>query len=103
MFPSFDRFAEVLRTRKGIHTSAQLCEVLLQETGVALLPGSAFLRPPHELTARLSYCNFDGERALQAAREVRTEEGLGDDFVKRHLPETEVALQALEGWLAALQ
>jgi len=49
----------------GIHTSATLCRDLLDKTGVAILPGSDFGRPPEELTARLAYDDFDGVAALE--------------------------------------
>ena len=33
---------------------------------MAILPGSEFGRPDHELTARLAYVDFDGGKALDA-------------------------------------
>jgi len=44
LFPDFSEFRDELLAR-DIATSAQLCERLLSETGVALLPGSDFGRP----------------------------------------------------------
>jgi len=64
LFPDFARVREPLASR-GIHTSAELCERLLDETGVATLPGSDFGRPPNELTARLAYVDFDGTEVLE--------------------------------------
>ncbi|CAM2068197.1 Aminotransferase [Sulfidibacter corallicola] len=63
LFPDFSPFQDAL-ARRGITTSVQFCEALLQETGVAILPGSAFGRPPNELTARIAYVDFDGAEAL---------------------------------------
>ena len=37
---------------------------MLEDTGVALLPGIAFGRPENELTCRLSYVDFDGKNAI---------------------------------------
>ena len=51
-------------------TSRELCERLLVETGVAILPGHEFGRPAEELTARLAYVNFDGEQALEAVDRI---------------------------------
>lgn len=65
VFPDFGRHRDILAGR-GITTGAQLGERLLQETGVALLPGEEFGRPSGELSARLSYVDFDGEAALHA-------------------------------------
>ena len=40
------------------------CRELLDATGVAVLPGSDFLRPADELSFRLAYVDFDGGAAL---------------------------------------
>jgi len=64
LFPNFKAFKTNL-AKKGVHTSTDFCELLLKETGVALLPGVAFGRPDKELTCRLSYVDFNGEQALK--------------------------------------
>jgi len=63
LFPDFEAHRETL-ARRGIATSAELTARLLAETGVALLPGSAFGCDPAQLTARLAYVDFDGEVLL---------------------------------------
>ena len=68
LMPDFSHYREGLG-QKGIHTINQLCEALLEETGVALLPLSAFGMPDDFLGARLSYVDFDGARALQEIEE----------------------------------
>jgi aspartate aminotransferase len=45
-------------------SSEAFCTALLEENGVALLPGSDFGRPEAELTARLCYVDFDGAATL---------------------------------------
>ena len=45
-------------------------EKLLEETGVAILPGSAFGRPETELTARMAYVDFDGAKMLTALQKL---------------------------------
>jgi len=69
LFPDLTPVAGSLRAR-GIHTSRELCHRLLEETGVAMLPGSDFGRPDDEFTARMAYVDFDGARALVAAEGV---------------------------------
>ena len=49
---------------RGIRTGAALCEDLLTKAGVALLPGVDFGQPAENLTARLSFVDFDGAAAL---------------------------------------
>jgi aspartate aminotransferase len=98
LFPDFGPLAERLRER-GITTSAQLCERLLDDTGVAILPGSAFGRPPEELTARLAYVNFDGARALAAAETFPLDRPIEKDFLERYCAPTLGALEGLCSWL----
>lgn len=64
LMPNFNDFKEKLNA-KNIFTSHQLCEAILEDTGVALLPLSAFGFEPDFLGARLSYVDFDGEKALR--------------------------------------
>lgn len=51
-------------THYNFHSSDQLCQKLLDDTGVALLPGTAFGLPPEDLSARLAYVDIDGEKLL---------------------------------------
>ena len=69
-FPSFEGLRPALEER-GIRDGATLCERLLEETGVATLPGEAFGRPPRELSLRLAYVDFDGAAALEALADGR--------------------------------
>ena len=64
LFPNFEHYRERLAARQ-IFTSEELCERLLEETGVALLPASDFGFPEEFLAARLSYVDFDGEAAMK--------------------------------------
>lgn len=63
LFPDFCHFADKLKAR-GIDTSEQLTRGLMKETGIALLPGSAFGMPTHSLTTRLAFVDFDGSQIL---------------------------------------
>ena len=40
--------------------SSKLCESILNDTGVAMLPGSDFGFKPKKMLTRLSYTDFDG-------------------------------------------
>jgi aspartate aminotransferase len=98
LFPDFDAFREPLLGRK-IETSADLCERLLMETGVAILPGSEFGRDPHELTARLAYVDFDGADALRA---IERGEAVGEAFLRLHCTATVEAAERIADWVQAL-
>ena len=63
---------------------SHLCEALLEDTGVAVLPGSAFGRPFDELSFRLAYVDFDGARALVAARGIGGRAELTDAFLRNY-------------------
>jgi len=65
LFLDFSPLEDRLRAR-GVRGGADLCERLLVEAGVAILPGVHFGRPAGELTARLSYLDFDGGLVLAA-------------------------------------
>lgn len=97
LFPDFTPLSEALQAR-GITTSLQLCERLLDETGVALLPGACFGRPPEELTARLAYVDFDGARALTAARSAG-ERALRTEFLERYCGHVLQGVDLLCEWL----
>lgn len=100
LFPDFSPFAESLACR-GITTSPELCEALLEDTGVAILPGSSFGRSPAELTARLAYVDFDGQWALAAASELPPDHPIGEDFVQTYAKEVLAAIDRLCDWVTA--
>ena len=83
LFPDFAPHAEHLRSL-GITTSAELCDRLLTETGVALLPGEDFGRSKDELTCRLAYVDFDGAKCLANAENIKSEDELGLDFLREN-------------------
>lgn len=66
LFCNFNKYASKLK-KNGVTNSSQLTLKLLEDTGVAVLPGSVFGRPEGELTARLAYVDFDGAKALATA------------------------------------
>jgi aspartate aminotransferase len=94
VFVDFGARAETLRAR-GITTSTQLVERLLDDTGVALLPGVAFGRDESELTARLSYVDFDGAKALAAVQVIPKEQPLDETFLRRQAPRILAAVDAI--------
>jgi aspartate aminotransferase len=100
LFPDFEPFRDVL-ARRGIETGEELCRQLLDEVGVALLPGKDFGRPPEELTARLAFVDFDGAEALAAALEYEDDGDLPSTFVAIYAPRVIEAIETLGRWLRA--
>lgn len=88
----FSPFAEAFAQR-GIVDDGQFCERLLNETGVALLPGSAFGLPPEAYTARLAYVDFAGEAALADADRI-------EDTATAHAVKMLRGIEAMRDWLA---
>lgn len=98
LFLDFANHADRLRAR-GITNSPELCQTVLQETGVAILPGAAFGRPAQELTARLAFVDFDGARALAASEKVPLDQPLPPDFPDIWCHNVIVGKQRLAAWL----
>jgi len=93
-FPNFTPLKDRLAS-KGVTTSTQLCEALLEDTGVATLPGSAFGRPDEELSLRLAFVDFDGTAALNALSDGET---LDETFLRRHAPRVVDGIEAMARW-----
>ncbi len=94
LFPDFTPLREALLAR-GITDAQSLTERLLEDTGVATLPGSVFGRPKAEPTLRLSYVNFNGARTLAA---IAAGETVDDAFLRRHCAETLEAIDRMAAW-----
>jgi aspartate aminotransferase len=89
-------------SRVGVTTSQALCEWALEEAGVAFLPGTAFGRPPTELSARIACVDFDGAGALAAAARLADAEQPDDAFLRRYCAPTMDGLERLCAKLAML-
>ncbi len=100
LFPDFTPFAHALSER-DIQDSPTLCERLLADTGVATLPGEPFGRPRDELTARLSFVDFDGARALAESEAVPPDLELDDAFLDRCCGDVVRAMELIVEWLGA--
>ncbi|MEM6989783.1 MAG: aminotransferase class I/II-fold pyridoxal phosphate-dependent enzyme [Myxococcota bacterium] len=98
LFPDFAAHSAGLR-RRGIETSRALVETLLDETGVAILPGSDFGREPSELTARMAYVDFDGQVAIDAAGQVPKDSPIEEPFLRQVCPKITTAVDKICAWL----
>ena len=95
LFVNFERFRSNIENR-NIFNSAALCDSLLGDIGVALLPGVDFGRPPEELTARLSYVDFNGGKAIDSLKKGKV---LDDQWLVDYIPRMVKAMKLLQGWL----
>ncbi len=87
LFPDFTPVAEDLEKR-GIKGSVELSDGILCDKHVATIPGAAFQRPEDEFTIRMSYCNFDGNKALAASETIPLHERLPDGFLDKYCAKT---------------
>ena len=76
-----------------------MCQRLLEDTGVAVLPGSVFGRPPTEFTSRLAYVDFNGAKALAAAEHIPPEQPLNENFIRTHCGRSVTAVDRLCDWI----
>ena len=89
LFPDFSNYLDKL-AKIGINTSSALCERILEDTGVALLPSSAFGLDKNYLAARLSYVDFDDPIHIK------------DFELKRDCPRVVEGINELTKWLSKL-
>ncbi|MCK4856318.1 MAG: pyridoxal phosphate-dependent aminotransferase, partial [Bacteroidales bacterium] len=101
LFPDFRPFHKKL-TARGILTSVEMCSALLDETGVAMLPGYDFGRDPAELTARMAFVDFDGELALKVASEEYRNKEIDESFIKLYAPRLVEAFRLRTTWFSSL-
>jgi aspartate aminotransferase len=96
LFPRFETCRHRL-AEHGITDGQGFAERLLEETGVALLPGYCFGRPSHELSARIALVDFDGGPALEAAES----QAVNAAFLERHCTRVTTAVDLMAEWVRA--
>ncbi len=75
--------------------SSKLCEVILEETGVAMLPASDFGFNPKKMLTRLSYIDFNGVDFLKAPVNGKI---LDDKIIEKYAPNVVEGVQKLSNW-----
>ena len=101
LFPDFGVYRDAL-AGKGIYTSVEMCNTLLEETGIAMLPGYEFGRDPDELTARIALVDFNGEEALQAASTIYLDKDIDDLFLQTYTPRLTEAFTRMKEWFRGI-
>ena len=96
LFPGFESLRDELAAR-GIEDSATLCERLLEDTGVAILPGDCFGRPSRELSCRMALVDFDGGPALQALESGELKV-VDQAFLEAYCPRVVEAVERMARW-----
>ena len=80
---------------KKFKTSTKLCEAVLNDTGVAMLPGSDFGFKPKKMLTRLSYTDFDG---VEFYKNVTDCNSIDDDMIKKFAPNVVEGVFRLSNW-----
>ncbi len=80
---------------KKFKSSSQLCEAILNDTGVAMLPGSDFGFKPKKMLTRLSYTDFDG---VEFFKNVLDYKSISEEMVKKYAPNVVEGTAKLSNW-----
>ncbi len=96
LFPN----VETLRSRLGVTNGADLCGRLLDDTGVAVMPGGAFGRPASELSIRIACVDFDGAAAMQGIAAVPGSDVPDEAFLREYCQPTVDGIDRLCNWLS---
>jgi len=91
LFPEF--------TNAKFSSSSEMCEDILNKTGVALLPGSDFGLASSKMLARLSYTDFDGANFL---KNTLGSNKLDDADLKKNAPNIVDGVNVLKKWSNSL-
>ena len=80
-------------------TSSEMCDSLLKETGVALLPGSDFGFDPNKMLVRLSFTDFDGQKFMD---QIQENEIIDDKIINKLAPKIVEGVDKLRKWSESL-
>ena len=80
---------------KKFSTSSEMCNSVLKETGVALLPGSDFGFSKDKMIARLSFTDFDGHVFM---KNVLDTQNIDDDLIFKFSPNIVEGVNKLKKW-----
>ena len=84
---------------KYFKSSEEMCNQLLIDTGVAVLPGSDFGFKKNKLICRLSYVDFDGEKFLNS---IKKTEILKTEHINKFAPKVMEGIDKIIEWSSKL-
>ena len=82
-------------SNKSFSTSSEMCDNLLKETGVALLPGSDFGFDKKRMLARLSFTDFNGQDFM---KNIQGEKKIDNDLILKLAPKVAEGVDKLKKW-----
>jgi aspartate aminotransferase len=84
---------------KKYKTSSDMCVSILKDTGVALLPGSAFGFKSNKMLARLSFTDFDGNIFL---KNISSGKSINNSDVEKYASNVATGIKILSNWAKKL-
>ncbi|MDC3331455.1 aminotransferase class I/II-fold pyridoxal phosphate-dependent enzyme [Candidatus Pelagibacter sp.] len=80
---------------KKFKSSSEMCDSILNDTGVALLPGSDFGFDETKMLARLSYTDFDGQEFMN---KIEDNQKIENDHIANLAPKIIEGVDKLKKW-----
>jgi len=84
---------------KKFKTSSEMCDNILKETGVALLPGSDFGFDKNKMLARLSFTDFDGQEFMNNTKNGKK---IDNDLILKLAPKIVEGVNKLKKWSVSI-
>ena len=81
--------------KKVFNSSSEMCESILNDTGVALLPGSDFGFAQTQMLARLSFTDFDGQEFMS---KIEDNKKIDNDHIAKFAPKVVEGVDKLKRW-----
>ena len=80
---------------KKFNSSSEMCDSILNDTGVALLPGSDFGFDQKQMLARLSFTDFNGQKFMDG---IKDNEEIDYDKINEFAPKVVEGVDKLKKW-----
>ena len=80
---------------KVFNSSSEMCDSILNDTGVALLPGSDFGFAKTQMLARLSFTDFDGQEFMS---KIEDNQKIDNDHIAKFAPKVVEGVDKLKRW-----
>jgi aspartate aminotransferase len=80
---------------KKFNSSSVMCDSILNDTGVALLPGSDFGFEQSKMLARLSFTDFDGQEFMN---KIEDNQKIDNDEINKFAPKIVEGVDKLKKW-----
>ena len=84
---------------KKFNSSSEMCDNILKETGVALLPGSDFGFDKNKMIARLSFTDFDGQNFMN---KIKNNQEIDNSLIYKLAPKIVEGVDKLKNWSESL-